>query len=152
MQKLNFDLGLREYEVGGGVLRFNPSDPNVYARFVEAGHKLIEIEQRLVDKAKTANPEAAGQSALKLMAEADQEIKDMLSWIFGSHNNFDVIFCGTNVLSVGANGERVITNFIHAIQPIMESGAKKCAKQQIGNAAAKAQMNRAQRRATAKKK
>ena len=31
MEKLSFDTGIREYDVNGnGVLRFNPSDPNVY--------------------------------------------------------------------------------------------------------------------------
>lgn len=34
----------------------------------------------------------------------------------------------------------------------MEAGAKKCAKQQVNGAVAKAQMNRAQRRAAAKQK
>ena len=39
MEQLTIDTGLREYAVnggpehGGGVLRFNPSDPNVYSRF-----------------------------------------------------------------------------------------------------------------------
>ena len=37
MQELNIDTGVREYRInGGGVLRFNPSDPNVYSRFLQA--------------------------------------------------------------------------------------------------------------------
>lgn len=151
MQKLNFDLGLKEYEIGGGVLRFNPSDPNVYARFAEAGKRLSAVEEKLITKAKEAGPEAPGKVMLELMADADREVKDILAWIFGAHNDFDAIFCGTNVMGVGSNGERVITNFIHAIQPIMEAGAKKCAKQQVNGALGKARMNRAQRRAAAKK-
>lgn len=151
MQKLNFDLGLKEYEIGGGVLRFNPSDPNIYERYVQAGKRLTAVEEKLVAKAKEAGPEAPGKVMLELMADADREIKEVLSWIFGSHNDFDTIFCGTNIMGVGANGERVITNFIRAIQPIMEAGAKKCAKQQVNGALGKARMNRAQRRAAAKK-
>lgn len=151
MQKLNFDLGLKEYEIGGGVLRFNPSDPNIYERFAQAGKRLTAVEEKLVAKAKEAGPEAPGKVMLELMADADREIKDVLSWIFGSHNDFNAIFCGTNIMGIGANGERVITNFIHAIQPIMEAGAKKCAKQQVNGALGKARMNRAQRRAAAKK-
>lgn len=152
MQKLNFDLGLKEYEIGGGVLRFNPSDTNVYARFVEAGKRFSAAEEKLVAKTKDVGLENRGEVALKLLEEADREMKDILTWIFGAHNDFDAIFCGTNVMGVGANGERIITNFIHAIQPIMEAGAKKCAKQQVNDAVAKAQMNRAQRRAAAKQK
>ena len=151
MQKLNFDLGLKEYEIGGGVLRFNPSDPNVYARFAEAGKRFSEIEEKLIAKAKEAGDQAPGEIMLQLMADADRETKGILAWIFGAHNDFDAIFCGANIMGVGANGERIITNFIYAIQPIMEAGAKKCAKQQVNGALGKARMNRAQRRAAAKK-
>ena len=147
MQKLNFDLGIKEFEIGGGVLRFNPSDPNVYSRFLEATGKLTEIEQRLRAKAKESGGENAGETMLKLMAETDREMKDLLGWIFGTQNDFGAIFCGANIMGVGANGERIITNFIHAIQPTLEAGAKRCAKQQVNQA----KLNRAQRRAMAKK-
>ena len=79
-------------------------------------------------------------------------MKSVLAWIFGDHNDFDAIFCGTNIMSVGANGERVITNFIHSIQPILTAGAKKCASQQVNDALNKARKNRAQRRAEARQK
>lgn len=151
MQKLNFDLGLKEYEIGGGVLRFNPGDPNVYARFDEAGKRLSAVEEKLVKKAQEYGTEVPGEVILALMAEADREVKDTLAWIFGSHNDFDAIFCGTNVMGVGSNGERVITNFVHAIQPVMEAGAKKCAGQQVKQAVNNARANRAQRRAAARK-
>ena len=148
MQKLNLDLGVKEYEIGGGVLRFNPGDPNVYSRFVEAAEKLVEIEQRLTVKVKEYDGEDSGKVVLQIMREADKEVKELLSWIFGAQNDFEEIFCGANVLGVGSNGERVITNFIHAIQPIMEKGARKCAQHQVNQA----KMNRAQRRAADKKK
>ena len=151
MQKLNFDLGLKEYEIGGGVLRFNPGDPNVYARFAEAGKRLTAVEEQLITKAQAAGEEAPGKVILALMAEADQEVKNTLAWIFGGHNDFDAIFCGTNVMGVASNGERVITNFIQAVKPILEAGAKKCAKHQVNGALNKARMNRKQRRAAARK-
>ena len=148
MQKLNFDLGIKEFEIGGGVLRFNPSDPNVYSRFVAAADKLTGIEQRLTAKAKEYEGKKAGEAMLQLMKEADKETKELLSWIFGAQNDFEAIFCGANILGVGSNGERIITNFIHAVQPILEKGARNCAKNQVNQA----KMNRAQRRAAAKKK
>ena len=143
MQKLNFDLGIKEYEIGGGVLRFNPSDPNVYTRFLEAANKLAEIEKRLTARAKEAEGGSVGETMLKLMEESDRETKELLTWIFGAQNDFDAIFCGANILGVGSNGERIITNFIHAVQPILEKGARNCARQQVNQA----KMNRAQRRA-----
>jgi hypothetical protein len=148
MQKLNFDLGIKEFEIGGGVLRFNPSDPNVYSRFVAAADKLTGIEQRLTAKAKEYEGKKAGEAMLQLMNEADKETKDLLAWIFGAQNDFEAIFCGANILGVGSNGERIITNFIHAVQPILEKGARNCAKNQVNQA----KMNRAQRRAAAKKR
>ena len=38
MKKLIIDSGVQEYQLveGGKPLRFNPSDPNVYARFMAA--------------------------------------------------------------------------------------------------------------------
>ena len=150
MQKLNFDLGLKEYEIGGGVLRFNPGDPNVYARFAQAGEKLTAVEEQLVAKANEYGDDVPGEVVLTLMSEADQEVKKILTWIFGDHNDFNAIFCGTNVKGVGSNGERVITNFIHAIQPVVEAGAKKCADQQVSAAVSNARKNRAQRRAEAR--
>ena len=152
MQKLNFDLGLKEYEIGGGVLRFNPGDPNVYARFAEAGKRLTSVEEMLISKAQAAGEEAPGQVILALMEEADQEVKKLLGWIFGDHNDFNAIFCGVNVMGVSSNGERVITNFIHAVQPILEAGAKRCANQQVNGALNTARKNRAQRRAEARNK
>lgn len=148
MQKLNFDLGIKEFEIGGGVLRFNPSDPNVYSRFVAAADKLTGIEQRLTAKAKEYEGKKAGEAMLQLMNEADKETKDLLARIFGAQNDFEAIFCGANILGVGSNGERIITNFIHAVQPILEKGARNCAKNQVNQA----KMNRAQRRAAAKKR
>jgi hypothetical protein len=147
MQKLNFDLGIKEYEIGGGVLRFNPSDPNVYTRFMDAANNLTEIEQRLTAKAKEVQGGNVGETMLKLMEESDRETKELLAWIFGAQNDFNAIFCGTNIMGVGSNGERIITNFIHAVQPILEKGARNCARQQVNQA----KMNRAQRRAAARK-
>ena len=41
MQKIQFDAGQRSYRINGaGTLRFNPCDPNVYSRFLEAVEKL----------------------------------------------------------------------------------------------------------------
>ncbi len=45
-QAIVFDSGMKEYQVNGaGVLRMNPSDPNLYARFFDAQEKLLNIEE-----------------------------------------------------------------------------------------------------------
>ena len=156
MEKLIFDSGIREYQINdNGVLRFNPADPNVYARLMESGEKINAVEDRLLAKAKELIPdgeeESNGAEVLQLMREADKEIKDVLAYIFGDENNFDEIFAGVNLMAVGDNGERVLANFLNAMIPIVEKGAKKCAEQQISRATAKAKSNRAQRGTASKK-
>lgn len=155
MEKLIFDSGVKEYQLGSaGVLRFNPSDPNVYARFMAAMDKLPTIEGELVAKAKaleqSVSPEPNGTDVLKLMEEADHKIKKLLNEVFGGDNDFHEILGGVNLLAVTDNGERVITNLLAALQPIMVSGAEKCAQQKVGAAVATAQQNRAQRRRAAR--
>lgn len=152
MEKLIIDSGIREYQINeSGVLRFNPSDPNVYARFIGAMDKIQSVEDKLVTKAKALekveNQERNGAAALKIMAEADREIKQLLTEVFGEVNDFDKLLGGVNLLAVAGNGERVITNFLTAMQPIMVAGAESCAKQHADKAVAEAKLNRAQRRA-----
>lgn len=149
MEKLVFDSGVKEYQIGeSGVLRFNPSDPNVYARFMDAMDEIMGVEASLVEKARAMEVSGAdGTEVLRLMAEADREVKRVLQKVFGPANDFDKILGGVNLLAVAGNGERVLTNLLNALQPIMVAGAEQCAQQQIGGAVAKAQLNRAQRRA-----
>ena len=151
MKKISFDSGVREFQINeNGVLRFNPSDLNVYNRFIEATDEIKKIENTLVEKGKELGEKPSGADIIKLMCEADQQIKDVLVGIFGAQNDFDQIFGGVNLMSVAGNGERVITNFFAAISPIMEEGVRKFADAEAEKA--KAGMNRAQRRAASKAK
>lgn len=149
MEKIVFDSGIKEYEINNnGVLRFNPSDPNVYARFFDAAEQIQQIEKDLTEKGKaTANDEENGEAAIRLMQEADKKVKELLGQVFGAGNDFDKLLGGVNLLAVAVNGERVVTNLMQALMPIIEDGAKKCADQRVGDAVALAQKNRAQRRA-----
>lgn len=152
MEKLIFDSGIRSYQVnGGGVLRFNPSDPNVYDRFMKAADKLIEIENELTEQGNAITSEdevQVGVSVLSILADADKKVKDLLSWVFGAGNDMDQIFSGVNLMAVADNGERVLTNFINAVYPILESGAASYVEQKTSDAVATAKANRAKRRAS----
>ena len=122
MEQLTIDTGLREYAVnggpehGGGVLRFNPSDPNVYSRFCTLQNQLQELEQQVQAQSPT-----------------------------GTGNDFDAMLGGTNLLAVAGNGERVITNLFAALQPILEAGARQCADAKATLAVQQAQAARAAR-------
>lgn len=129
MEQLTIDTGLREYAVnggperGGGVLRFNPSDPNVYSRFYALQDQLAELEQQIQPPESTVS----GADNIQLLAQADRRAKQLLADVFGPGNDFDAMLGHTNLMAVACNGQRVITNLFAALLPIMEAGARQCA-------------------------
>lgn len=144
MEKLNFDSGIKEFKINGsGVLRFNPGDPNVYARFLEAAEKIQGVEMALTEQAKETSQEDSGKAAVKLMAEADKQMKEILGWVFGPANDFDKILGGVNLLAVAGNGERVVSNLFAALQPVLVEGAQRCANEKTQEAVRKANARRA---------
>lgn len=156
-QILHFDDGIKEYQINNnGVLRLNPSDPNLYQRFFDAQDKLLAIEENLVQQGKQLRPlpenatqeqrMASGEANIRLMAEADHKAKEVLAWVFPG-NDFDVLLGGANTMAVGINGERVITNFLNMLVPIVEEGVKTYTDAKVNQTVAQAGANRAQRRA-----
>lgn len=128
MEKIKLDSGMRDYRIGElGVLRFNPADPNLYARFMTCGEKLQAIETELAQKAKE-------DTGLSILQEADRKMKEMLSWVFGAHNDFGEILGGVSLLARGENGESVIVNLLSALEPVMVEGAKICAQEAVQKA------------------
>lgn len=125
MEKLIFDSGIREYELGRGILRFNPLDPNVYERFMEVVAKIEHLESDMVEEAK--NLDSSSVAALSLLKSTDKKTKELLNYVFGTGNDFDYMLDGVNLLAVAGNGERVVTNLLHALTPILEEGARECA-------------------------
>ena len=141
MEKLQFDSGVKSYRInGGGVLRFHPGDPNLYSRFLEAVEKFRALEQELAGKC--AAEETAGVDILGFLEEADGKMKQLLNWIFGGGNDFHKLLEGVNLLAVADNGERVITNLLQALEPVLLEGAKRCANQQAKAAVEKAKARR----------
>lgn len=152
MENIVFDSGVKEYRINGtGVLRFNPGDPNLYARFLDALDKVKALEQELADKAREAEASATenGEAVLRLMQDADRRIKAVLTEVFGAGNDFDQALGGVNLLAVAQNGERVLTNLLAALQPVLVAGAESYARQQADVAVAEAAQQRAKRGATA---
>lgn len=146
MEKLILDSGVKEYQLPGGILRFNPSDPNVYARFMESTNKIKQVEQEMAAKAKIISSKKdgnMGEESLRIMKETDTRMKAILNDVFGHGNDFDMLLEKVNLMAVAGNGERVISNLLNALQPIMESGVQACINDEVNIA----KLNREQRRA-----
>ena len=134
MEKLTFDAGVKSYRINGGaVLKFNPADPNLYQRFMEAVEKIQELEKNIL-------PEEA--DPLLQLCLADKQVKETLSWVFGGGNDFDQLLGGVNLLAMAGNGQRVITNLLEALLPVLTEGAQLCAGMQVEQAKAKARSRR----------
>ncbi len=143
MEKIRFDSGIKEYKLGDlGVLRFNPGDPNLYARFLEAAEKIKAVEEELAEQAKLIEENDGGQ-VVKILQQADAKMKQTLNWVFGNSTNFDELLGGVNLLAMGQNGQRVVSNLFTALQPVLLSGAKACAGEQVKAAKVKANARRA---------
>lgn len=158
-QKLIIDTGVKEYDINSnGLLRFNPSDPNVYDRFI---HAIGAVEALEKDYAAVATEDGgmdehgfpiAGKEVLSSAAAIDHKVKKILSEVFGPQNDFDQLMGGVNLMAVATNGERVITNLFAALEPIITAGVQEHLKDKAGTAVAQANANRAARRAAAKGK
>lgn len=128
MEKLNFDSGIKSYRVGSGVLRFNPSDPNVYARFLDAAQQLAALEGELTQT-------ASDTGVVQKLRRADEQVKKLLGEVFGPGNDMDAIFSGISLLAVGDNGQLLLTNFMAAVEPILSAGIRRYAAAEAGKLA-----------------
>lgn len=130
MEKITFDTGIKTYQINdNGILRFNPSDPNLYKRFKDLRVEIEQIQKDYNERSKTTE-----EDAIDLLAEYDARVKKSLSHVFGEENDFDSILDGANVMAVASNGELVITNFLDAMLPIVEEGVKTYAKMEAQKA------------------
>lgn len=144
MQEVQIDTGRREYRINqGGVLRFNPTDPNVYSRFLKAVGAVEEIEKKMAQK--SGERELSGKEAIGLLREADKAVKEQLTEVFGQDNDFEQLLDGVNLMAVCENGERVVTNLFAALGPIIEEGAERFLKAKAEVATAEAQRRRMER-------
>lgn len=142
MEQISFDSGLKSYCINGkGILSFHPGDPNLYLRFEEAAEKIENLQKKLSQFPET-DQTANDLDFWKLLEKTDQEMKEILNWIFGAHNDFQELLGGVNLLAVADNGKQVIYNLLEALEPILLDGAKACADQQIQKAALQAEERR----------
>lgn len=147
--KLMLDDGVLELDINGrGLLRFNPSDFNLYERFCRLAKELPEIEKQYVaeveEQGEADGLELAGRE-LTRAKEIDADIKRRLSDVFGKENDFDQLMGGVNLMAFGRNGERVITNLLNALTPYLTDGINSHMQGAAAKAVAEAKAERAMR-------
>ena len=139
MNQIHVDLGVEEYALGSGVLRFNPADPNLYARFLELEPQLQRLQEELNRGSEKADNAAA---VLKLLEETDRKFKALLTQVFGGENDFSRLLQGINLLAVAANGSTVAENLLGALEPVLTQGAERFVSAQTQAAVEKARLRR----------
>lgn len=145
MNQLNIDTGVEEFSINGkGVLRFNPSDPNLYHRFFALGQDLAELDRELSQRA-AALPQEDARAGFALLADYDRRIKALLGEVFGPENDFDAALEGVNLAGVAGNGKRVVQNLLEALTPVLEAGARRHLESRADQAVAQADAARAAR-------
>lgn len=149
--RLNLDDGILELDINGrGLLRFNPSDFNLYQRFCALIKAFPEIEKRYIAEVEEAQIEnvdtleLAGRE-LSRAKEIDADIKRRLADVFGPENDFDQLMGGVNLMAFGRNGERVITNLLNALTPYLTEGINSHMKDAAAKAVSEANAARAMR-------
>ena len=130
MEKISFDNGVQEFRLNGGILRFNPADPNVYLRLTQAEEKIRKIESDMTTDAAS-------------LYEADRQLKEILNWVFGPGNDFNEIVGGVNLLAMAKNGRQVVDNLFSALEPVLARGAKASVDLQVETARKAAKARRA---------
>lgn len=128
MKTITLDTGIEEYSfAGGGVLRFNPGDPNLYARFLEAESEMQALEEEMTAQADSVSGKERAAAIVKLTAETDKKVKALLNRVFGGDNDFDKALGGVNLLAVTADGQRVAEKLFAALEEILTAGAERFA-------------------------
>lgn len=141
MNQLEVDLGMEVFSLGSGVLRFNPCDPNLYARFLGLDSDLEELQKQLQQGLQKAC-DAVG--VLSLLEETDRRFKDLLTQVFGPENDFSRLLQGVNLLAVTGSGETVAENLLAALEPVLTQGAERFVEAQTRTALEKARLRREQ--------
>ena len=106
MKKLKFDTGLQHWQVGGGVLTFNPGDPNLYSRFLGA----VEAMQKLTAE-QTLTPQ-----------QADASLREQIRTIFPDAD-VDAML-PQNLLAICGNGKPLVLNFLEVVEELLVEGAR----------------------------
>ena len=122
MEKLNFNLGYKEYTINddeNAVIRINTTDFGLINRLNTMRENAVAIIKGL-DAVKQSESESAVLSAID---EAGEKVQALIDEVFGAGTS-SIVFGGINCLSF-AGGQPVALNFLDAIIPIIKKDLEK---------------------------
>lgn len=128
MQKLVFDRGYKEYQIGddeNAVIRINTTDVGILARLNEAVKNIEQIQKKYEN--------AENTDAIQLITECDKDIREQINYIFGS-DVCTVAFGEINCLSL-VGGKPIFENFLEVLIPVMQAdfeSAQKNSNKKVG--------------------
>ena len=123
MENLMIDLGAVEYRIpGGGSVRFNPTDPNVYSRFLGLEEELAVLQKNIQQEAKLCS---SGSQVLQMLESADKALKASLNRVFPGNNFHEALGC-VNLLAQ-AGDKTVAESLLSALEQVLSDGAKRLA-------------------------
>lgn len=131
MQKLVFDRGYKEYQIGddeNAVIRINTTDVGILARLNEAVKNIEQIQKKYENAEKAENTDA-----IQLITECDKDIREQINYIFGS-DVCTVVFGEINCLSL-VGGKPIFENFLEVLIPVMQTdfeSAQKISDEKVG--------------------
>ena len=108
-------MNIREFPVGLGVLRFDPADPNLFARFEQLPRRLSELE--------------AGAELSDLL-RLDRQLKELLGWVLGPGNDLDAVTGGVSLLAADSRGDTLLSAFLQVLEPVLLAGAEEFARRE----------------------
>lgn len=110
MMKLQMESVVEEFRIpGGGALRFNPADPNLFLRLEQLQDRVAGLEGN--------TPE-----------ELDLRLKKLLDETFGAGNDLHSALGGVSLFAVTGAGNTVLEALLEALLPILQEGAERCAE------------------------
>ena len=131
MQKLVFDRGYKEYQIGddeNAVIRINTTDVGILARLNEAVKNIEQIQKKYENAEK-----AESTDAIQLITECDKDIREQINYIFDS-DVCTVAFGEVNCLSL-VGGKPIFENFLEVLIPVMQAdfeSAQKISDEKVG--------------------
>ena len=116
MVQLNFDTGLKKYEINGNVIEVNPADAGLYSR-IKKSREIIDGYAEKYKKAQINSPDTISD----MFANMDRLIREQIDFIFAAPVAWK-IFGNTNCMTPCPNGKAFYENFLDVLMPVLEKG------------------------------